>query len=53
MYTFNILFTQILDQHAPLKTVQLQTWPTPFLRGQYRSPNENKKPLAKASKASK
>ena len=31
LYTFNYLFTQILDQHAPLKTVKLRTRPTPFI----------------------
>ena len=31
LYTFNSLFTKILDQHAPLKTVKLRTRPTPFI----------------------
>ena len=31
LYTFNILSAEILDQLVPLKTVKLQTWPTPFI----------------------
>ena len=31
LYTFNSPFTQILDQHAPPKTVKLRTRPTPFI----------------------
>ena len=30
-HALNSLFTQILDQHAPLKTVKLRTRPTPFI----------------------
>lgn len=31
MCTCNILFTQILDQHEPLKNVKLRAQPTPFI----------------------
>jgi len=34
---FNLLFYQILDQHAPVKTVKLRTKPNPFIKENIRA----------------
>ena len=34
---FNILYNQVLDQHAPIKTIKVNTRPVPFMNDNIRA----------------
>ena len=36
LQAFNLLFNEILDEHAPLKTIRLRGRPNPYITGKIR-----------------